>query len=56
VKITILDEEKKKLETEKERLALKAKTKIDVNEALSFLVSLLSKFDEDFRFQLSKNE
>ena len=56
MKITILDEEKKKLETEKERLALKAKTKIDVNEALSFLVSLLSKFDEDFRFQLSKNE
>ena len=49
--LTRLDEEKKQLEKEKERLALKSKTKIDVNEALSFLVSLLSKEDDSIEYK-----
>ena len=33
------------------KVALKAKTKIDVNEALSFLVSLLSKEDDSIEYK-----
>ena len=49
--LTRLDEERKQLEFEKEKLELKSKTKIDVNEALSFLVSLLSKEDDSIEYK-----